>query len=235
MVNAMQVPMTNAAQPVKTVLETKDVTLTYQDGRNIVYALRKVNLAVAPGEFVGILGPSGSGKTSLLYALSGIRPPTVGHVYLYGRAIDMPGVSREALRRQNFGFVFQQYFLINYLNVLQNIIVGAKRDDAETRERGRSLVERLGLAGLERRKPYELSGGQRQRVAIARAIINEPLVLLADEPTANLDHTTGATVMDLLTETRGESALVAVSHDETVLQRADSLYRMWDGELERVR
>ena len=235
MVEATQVPVTNATQPVKTVLEAEDVTLTYEDGRNIVYALRKVSIAVALGEFVGILGPSGSGKTSLLYALSGIRLPTAGHVYLDGRAINSPGVPREALRRQNLGFVFQQYFLINFLNVLQNIVVGATTDDAETRERGRSLVERLGLAGLEHRKPYELSAGQRQRVAIARAIINAPLVLLADEPTANLDHTTGATVMDLLTESRGGSALVAVSHDETVLQRADSLYRMWDGDLERVR
>jgi putative ABC transport system ATP-binding protein len=230
-----QAPVTNDSQPPKTILEAQDVTLTYEDGRNIVYALRKVSFAVAPGEFMGILGPSGSGKTSLLYALSCIRLPTAGHVFLDGRAINTPGIAREELRRKNFGFVFQQYFLINYLNVLQNIVVGATKDDAETRERARSLVKRLGLATLERRRPYELSGGQRQRVAIARAIINEPLVLLADEPTANLDHTTGSTVMDLLTESRGGSALVAVSHDETVLQRADSLYRMWDGELERVR
>lgn len=215
-------------------LRAEDITLTYQDGRNVVYAVKQVNLDVTAGEFVGILGPSGSGKTSLLYALSGIRPLVEGHVYLDGRPIDSAGVSREQLRRHHFGFVFQQYFLINYLNVLQNIVVGASGDNRESRERGRDLVARLELDGLEHRKPYELSAGQRQRVAIARALINGPLVLLADEPTANLDHTTGEVVMDLLVDVRDRSALVVVSHDETMLQKADTLYRMWDGELERV-
>ena len=218
-----------------TTLRAENITLTYQDGRNVVYAVKQVDLSIDAGEFVGILGPSGSGKTSLLYALSGIRPPVEGHVYLDGRPIDSAGVSRETLRRRHFGFVFQQYFLINYLNVLQNIVVGASRDNPESRVLGRSLVTRLGLDGLEHRKPYELSAGQRQRVAIARALINRPLVLLADEPTANLDHNTGAVVMDLLVDARDRSALVVVSHDETILQKADSLYRMWDGELERVR
>ena len=227
--------MTDLESSSNGVLRADEVTLTYQDGRNTVYAVKDVSLTIAAGEFVGILGPSGSGKTSLLYVLSGIRPPALGRVVLNGQLINAPGVSREAIRRRYFGFIFQQFFLINYLSVLQNIVVGAAREDAETRARGRALVERIGLAGLERRKPYELSAGQRQRVAIARALIKEPLVLLADEPTANLDHTAGGTVMDMLNETRGRSALVVVSHDETILQSADSLYRMWDGELERVR
>ena len=119
--------------------------------------------------------------------------------------------------------------------MVQNIVVGALREDAESRERSRALVERLGMAGLEHRKPYELSAGQRQRVAIGRAMVNEPLVLFADEPTANLDHATGATVMELLTEIQEQTALVVVSHDETVLEGADTLYRMWEGELERIR
>ena len=227
--------MVDPAASPEIVLRADNVTLTYQDGQSIVYAVREVDLDVGRGEFVGILGPSGSGKTSLLYILSGIRPPASGHVYLNGQSISRAGVSREVIRRRNYGFVFQQYFLLNYLNVLQNVVVGAAREDTESRERARALVGRLGLSGMEHRKPYELSAGQRQRVAIARALINEPIVLLADEPTANLDHTAGAEVMKLLTGSREDSALVVVSHDETVLQMADSLYRMWDGKLERVR
>lgn len=218
-----------------TVLRADNVTLTYQDGQSVIYAVREVDLDVRRGEFVGILGPSGSGKTSLLYILSGIRPPVSGDVYVNGQSISLAGVSGEVIRRRNFGFVFQQYFLINYLNVLQNVVVGATKEDTESRDRARALVGRIGLSGMERRKPYELSAGQRQRVAIARAIINEPIVLLADEPTANLDRAAGAEVMELLTGSREDSALVVVSHDETVLQMADSLYRMWDGKLERVR
>jgi ABC-type lipoprotein export system ATPase subunit len=119
----------------------------------------------------------------LLYALSGIRPPVEGHVYLDGRPIDSASVSREKLRRRHFGFVFQQYFLSNYLNVLQNIVVGASKGDPESRTLGLSLVTKLGLEGLEHRKAYALPTWQRQRVAIARALNNSPLVLLADEPT----------------------------------------------------
>lgn len=226
--------MADPAPSAETVLRADNVTLTYQDGQNIIYAVREVDLNVGRGEFVGILGPSGSGKTSLLYVLSGIRPPVSGHVYLNGQSISRAGVSGEVIRRRNYGFVFQQYFLINYLNVLQNVVVGATKEDAESRERARALVGRLGLSGMDRRKPYELSAGQRQRVAIARAIINEPKVLLADEPTANLDHATGAEVMELLTSAREDSALVVVSHDETVLKMADSVYRMWEGKLERI-
>lgn len=226
--------MTNTIQDSKALLQAVNVTLTYRDGQNIIYAVREVNLAVAAGEFVGILGPSGSGKTSLLYVLSGIRPAGAGQVYFNGQDIDTDVVSREELRRRNFGFVFQQYFLINYLSVLQNIVVGAPTEDAQSRERARELVAELGMAGLEGRKPYELSAGQRQRVAIGRAMINSPRVVFADEPTANLDPSTGATVMEVLTSMRERSSLIVVSHDEEVLGHAEALYRMRDGRLERV-
>ena len=117
-----QMAMTNTIQDSKALLRAVNVTLTYKDGQNSINAVRDVNLAVAAGEFVGILGPSGSGKTSLLYVLSGIRPAGSGQVYFNGQDIDTDVVSREELRRRNFGFVFQQYFLINYLSVLQNIV-----------------------------------------------------------------------------------------------------------------
>ena len=226
--------MTNTIQDSKALLQAVNVTLTYRDGQNILYAVREVNLAVAAGEFVGILGPSGSGKTSLLYVLSGIRPAGAGQVYFNGQDIDTDVVSREELRRRNFGFVFQQYFLINYLSVLQNIVVGAPTEDAQSRERARELVAELGMAGLEGRKPYELSAGQRQRVAIGRAMINSPRVVFADEPTANLDPSTGANVMEVLTSMRERSSLIVVSHDEEILGHAEALYRMRDGRLERV-
>ena len=226
--------MTNTIQDSRALLQAVNVTLTYRDGQNIIYAVREVNLAVAAGEFVGILGPSGSGKTSLLYVLSGIRPAGAGQVYFNGQDIDTDVVSREELRRRNFGFVFQQYFLINYLSVLQNIVVGAPTEDAQSRERARELVAELGMAGLEGRKPYELSAGQRQRVAIGRAMINSPRVVFADEPTANLDPSTGANVMEVLTSMRERSSLIVVSHDEEILGHAEALYRMRDGRLERV-
>lgn len=226
--------MSNTIQDSKALLQAVNITLTYRDGQNMIYAVREVNLAVAAGEFVGIIGPSGSGKTSLLYVLSGIRPAGAGQVYFNGQDIDTDVVSREELRRRNFGFVFQQYFLINYLSVLQNIVVGAPTEDAQSRERARELVSELGMAGLEGRKPYELSAGQRQRVAIGRAMINSPRVVFADEPTANLDPSTGANVMEVLTSMRERSSLIVVSHDEEILGRAEALYRMRDGRLERV-
>ncbi|MCH8967254.1 MAG: ATP-binding cassette domain-containing protein [Planctomycetes bacterium] len=122
--------MAEAERSSDALLRADTVTLTYQDGRNVVHALREVSLDIGHGEFVGILGPSGSGKSSLLYALSGIRLPATGSVYLNGQAINSPGFPREAVRRRSFGFIFQQYFLINYLNVVQNIVVGAVRENA---------------------------------------------------------------------------------------------------------
>ena len=138
------------------------------------------------------------------------------------------------LRRQHFGFVFQQFFLINYLSALGNVIVGAFDNSADTQTRARQLLDLLGVGDLGRRKPYELSQGQRQRVAIARALVNDPQVVFVDEPTANIDHASGKQVMELLKKQKYRGAIVVVSHDETVLQDADEVYRMWDGQMKSL-
>ena len=169
------------------LLEGRALSLTYQDGQNVIYAVRELDLAVGPDQFVGILGPSGSGKSSLLYVLSGIKAPTSGEVLFQGRPLAVVGGNAHQVRRQHFGFVFQQFFLLNYLDILGNIVVGALVKNRAARERAMELAKALGLDGLEHLKPYELSQGQRQRVAIARALANEPQVLFVDEPTANLD------------------------------------------------
>ena len=213
------------------LLEGKALSLTYQDGQNVVYAVRDLNLTVDSRQFVGILGPSGSGKSSLLYVLSGIKAPTSGEVLFQGAPLAITGGNSHEVRRQHFGFVFQQFFLLNYLDVLGNVLVGALAKNGAARERSKELTAALGLEGLEHRKPYELSQGQRQRVAIARALANEPAVVFVDEPTANLDRSTGLQVMGLLKEQTGRGAIVVVSHDETALAEADVIYRMRDGEI----
>ena len=213
------------------LLEGKALTLAYQDGQDVIYAVRDLNLTVDPRRFVGILGPSGSGKSSLLYVLSGIKAPTSGEVLFHGSPLEAHRGSAQQVRRRHFGFVFQQFFLLNYLDVLGNVLVGALVKNGAARERARELTTALGLEGLEHRKPYELSQGQRQRVAIARALANGPAVLFVDEPTANLDRATGRQVMSLLKEQTGQGAIVVVSHDETALAEADVIYRMQDGEI----
>ena len=217
------------------LLEGRGLTLTYQDGQNVIYAVRDVNLTVSPRQFIGILGPSGSGKSSLLYLLSGIKTPSAGEVLFQGEPLNGQGGNTHQVRRHHFGFVFQQFFLINYLNVLGNVLVGALVKNASATGKARELVSALGLDELERRKPYELSQGQRQRVAIARALVNDPQVVFVDEPTANLDHATGQEVMELLKGYTARAAIVVVSHDETVLEEANEVYRMWDGELSLLR
>lgn len=213
------------------ILEGCNLNLIYDVGKEeMVQALKDVNLTVKKGGTVGIMGPSGSGKSSLLYVLSGMKEPTSGTVYYNG--IDMGSLSsddRTKLRKKEFGFIFQRLFLIEYLTVLDNVLVGASDNCQATRNQALELLDRLGLKHLALKKPSKLSGGQRQRVSIARALINNPSVIFADEPTASIDHRNGMEVMKILGDFKDRSALLVVTHDRSILQNADKVIEIWDG------
>jgi len=217
------------------MLQTNNVSLIYRNGEGETYAVKKASVTVHQGEFLGLVGPSGSGKSSLLYVLSGLKHASEGEVAFEGDSYHtMPNGKLIELRRKRFGFIFQQHFLINYLTVFENVMVGALEQSALARERARGLIADLGLEKQSKRLPWQLSIGQRQRVAIARALINEPAVIFADEPTAALDHTTGHQVVDLLAHYRGHGSIVFVTHDPEMLTQADRVIRMRDGEVVQV-
>jgi putative ABC transport system ATP-binding protein len=214
------------------MLQGESLTLTYQDGESTLDAVHDVSVAIEDYQFIGILGPSGSGKSSLLYLLSGLRKATAGEIYLDGRAYGkMPDRERVALRRSEFGFVFQQHFLINYLTALENVMVAAPVQDRAHAEQAKALLADLGMGDKLHRFPYELSGGERQRVAIARAMIHRPRVIFADEPTGLLDRRTGLQVMALLRSYRDQGSLIAVTHNPEILTEADLVIRMRDGQV----
>jgi putative ABC transport system ATP-binding protein len=214
------------------MLEAHDISLIYRNGEGSTYAVKKANVTIPRGEFLGLVGPSGSGKSSLLYVLSGLKPASEGTVAFEGRAYqDMSQGTRIQLRRKRYGFVFQQHLLINYLSVFENVMVGALEQTRAAQERARELIRDLGLEKQSNRLPWQLSVGQRQRVAIARALVNEPAVVFADEPTAALDHATGHQVVDLLAQYRGHGSIVFVTHDPEMLTQADRVIRMRDGEI----
>ena len=200
----------------------------YTDHGREVFACRDVDLAVQPGEFLGILGPSGSGKSSLLYLLSGLKVPSRGRVAYEGRDLAAMGdEGRSRLRLREFGFVFQQPYLLGYLSALENVLAaGGDETGAD------DLLDRLGVLSKAHRLPHELSGGERQRVCVARALLGRPKVIFADEPTAALDHANGSAVVSLLNEHRGEGSLVMVTHDPTMLQEADRIVRIVDGRIQ---
>ncbi|MBN2015675.1 ABC transporter ATP-binding protein [Candidatus Dojkabacteria bacterium] len=214
------------------LIQTKNLTLIYENGKNDVTAVNEVNMTLPEKGFFGILGPSGSGKTSLLYLLSGIKRPTLGTIIYRGETFPQSSGARNKIRKEEMGFVFQHHFLINYLSTEQNILIGASRQDHEAQERVRELIAKLGLEELEKRPPYKLSGGQRQRVAIGRAFANEPKVVFVDEPTASLDHKTGQKVVKLLKDYSKNACVLSVTHDPTILKGADGVFKMWDGRLE---
>ena len=217
------------------MLQGEHLTLTYKDGESTLDAVNDVSLSVEDHQFVGILGPSGSGKSSLLYLLSGLRKVTKGEIYLDGRAYGkMPDRERVALRRSEYGFVFQQHFLINYLTALENVMVSAPVQDKAHAEQAKALLADLGLGEKLHRFPYELSGGERQRVAIARAMIHRPRIIFADEPTGLLDRHTGLQVMGLLRSYRDQGSLIAVTHNPEILTEADLVIRMRDGQVIKV-
>jgi putative ABC transport system ATP-binding protein len=216
------------------MLRAQDLVLDYGSGASVAHAVNTVSLAVSEGSFVGLIGPSGSGKSSLMYLLSGLKRPTRGSVMFEGQeygAMSIPGLMR--LRRHRFGFVFQQHFLVNYLNALENVMVGAVSRNHDTVSYGEELLRRVGLQDKMRKRPYELSIGERQRVAVARAMVHRPAVVFADEPTASLDQATGHDVINLLAEYRlqGKGSVVVVTHDPAMLTGADRVLQMRDGQL----
>ena len=197
-------------------------------------ALGAVDLELAPGETLAVMGPSGCGKSTLLHLLGGLERPSTGEVWLQGRRID--GLSEKALarlRRQAIGFVFQAFHLVDELTAAENVELPALlagRSPRAARRRAAELLGRVGLTDRAEHLPSELSGGQRQRVAIARALSNEPLVVLADEPTGNLDSTTTLDVLRLLDSLRSAGqTLLIVTHDARIAATADRLISMRDG------
>lgn len=216
------------------MISAEAATLHYSDHGKDVYACRAINLEIHPGEFVGILGPSGSGKSSLLYLLSGLKLPTSGTVKFENQVLSqMSDSDRSNLRLREFGFVFQQPYLLGYLTALENILIAGGRDRSPEKEvQASTLLDRLGLASKAQRRPHELSGGERQRVCVARALLGKPRAIFADEPTASLDHVNGVQVVEMLRENRGEGALIMVTHDPTMLDKADRIIKIVEGELE---
>jgi putative ABC transport system ATP-binding protein len=218
-------------------VELKDVKKTYRTGSIEVPALRGINLRVAPGEFLAIAGPSGSGKTTLLNIIGGLDRADAGEVLVEGKNLQLLSSGELArLRLQRLGFVFQAYNLLPVLTALENaeftlLLQGVPVE--RRKERVQKLFAEIGLAGLEHRRPGELSGGQQQRVAVARAMVTEPALILADEPTANLDSVTATAlleVMEQLNRAHG-TTFVYATHDPQVMERARRLIRLHDGQI----
>ena len=219
-----------------TVIELADVVKRYRTGAEEITALDGVDFRADRGELVTIIGPSGSGKSTLLNMIGLLDTPTAGGVRLDGR--EVTEFSEDELteeRRSGIGFVFQEFHLLPMLTATENVELPSMWDTGvDRRERAVDLLERVGLGDRLDHRPSELSGGQSQRVAIARSLINEPEILLADEPTGNLDQDTGATILDELTRLKDaeEIAIVAVTHDEQLVEYADRVVRLVDGVLQ---
>ena len=230
-------PQSANGAPMQPILEARDVTKVYALGRTSVEALKGVTMSVAPGEFVALMGPSGSGKSTLLQLLGGLDRPTTGAVVFEGR--DISGLSDSQatqLRRERTGYVFQSFNLIPLLNVRENIalpftIAKAPRD---WKERVRQVIDLVELTGKERHRPDQLSAGEQQRVAVARALVTRPSVLLADEPTGNLDYTNSGELLDALWRSceHGGQTIVLVTHDARAAAYADRVLVIGDGHIQ---
>lgn len=210
----------------------------YQRDQIPVPALQGVSLAIQPGEFLALVGPSGSGKTTLLNLIGGLDTPNGGRIWIGDQEITRLGKAELAkVRLDKIGFVFQEYNLIPVLSALENVeyvMLLQGRSPEFRRERSLTLLRELGLAGMEERRPNELSGGQQQRVAVARAIAAEPMIVLLDEPTANLDSKTGGTLMDMMLRLNEDKGITFVfsTHDAMVVERARRVVRLRDGQIE---
>jgi len=214
------------------VIEARDVVKRYETEAETIEALAGVSVAVEPGEFVAIMGPSGSGKSTLLNVLGLLDEPTEGAVYLDGQDTStLTERERTTARKRTIGFIFQNFYLIPTLTALENVEIPRLLDhDPGVSARAAELLSRVGLGDRLDHTPGELSGGQKQRVAIARALVNDPRLLLADEPTGNLDRATGRSVLEQFREIcDGGVAVVAVTHDAQVAQFSDRTVTLVDG------
>lgn len=219
------------------IIETKNLNKTFKMGDLDIEVLKDINLSIESGEFVSIMGPSGSGKSTLLYLIGGLDKPTSGSVKIKGSELsDMKDKEQSIMRRRDIGFVFQFYNLIPNLSVEENVILPVLLDGKKLKDYRKKLDEILEVTGLSDRRahtPRELSGGQQQRVAIARALVNEPDIILADEPIGNLDSRTGTEVMQLLQKINKEKGktIVQVTHSKEAADYGDRVINVRDGKV----
>lgn len=221
------------------MLRAIDIYKTYIETEAPLTVLKGVDFVIEPGEFVSLVGPSGAGKSTLLHILGGLDKPTQGQVFLEGEDLyEMSDTRRSHVRNSKFGFVFQFYHLLPEFNALENVImpalikqgVSAKKD---LEKKGLELLEKVGMRARANHKPKQLSGGEQQRLAIARALINEPQIIFCDEPTGNLDSTSGENIMELLLHLNKTycQAVVMVTHDNALAKKAKRSAHMHDGKL----
>ena len=221
------------------VLKTVNLTKIYGYGENEVLALNKANIEVKQGEFVAILGTSGSGKSTFLNLVGGLDTPTKGEIFIKGKDISKLKKEEQTIfRRRYIGFVFQNYSLMPVLNVYDNVVLPISFDKGQgiNHEYIKSLLTEVGLWDKRKKYPYELSGGQQQRVAIARALANKPAIILADEPTGNLDSKTTSEVIGVLKSSshKYNQTIIMVTHNEVLAQACDRILRIEDGILRKV-
>jgi len=218
------------------MLSLKKVEKTYGAGTIKVHALRGIDLNIEEGEFVSIMGPSGSGKSTLLNMIGCLDRPTAGMIVLDGKDLSKLGDNELAkIRRESIGFIFQQFNLIHTMNALENVALPLYFMGVNTErrmEKAKMLLERVGLEDRVYHRPSELSGGEQQRVAIARSLANDPMIILGDEPTGNVDSTAGAAIMDMLEELNGGGkTIIVVTHDAEIAKSAGRIVKMKDGRI----
>jgi len=226
----MEIP-SQAARPV---IDVRNLTKDYYLGEIVVPALRGIDLQIFPGEMVAIMGPSGSGKSTLMNMIGCLDSPTSGEYYLDSLLVsDLHDDDLAIVRNQKIGFVFQKYNLLPRIDAIENVALPLRYSEntSSMRQRAEAALQAVGLGDRMRHKPNELSGGQQQRVAIARALVNEPAILLADEPTGNLDSQSGKEIMELLMKLNQQqnTTIVLVTHDPTVATHAQRIVQLFDG------
>ncbi|NQV32288.1 MAG: ABC transporter ATP-binding protein [Phycisphaeraceae bacterium] len=229
---------TPTAKKGEPILVMKDLGKSYQLGSHELKVLRDINLTIRAGEYVAIMGPSGSGKSTLLNMIGCLDRPTYGDYYLGDRNVaTLEDDDLSNIRGERIGFVFQSFNLIQQLNVVENIEIPMYyqgRAEQESKTRATELATMVGLEDRLDHRPFELSGGQQQRVAIARALSNDPLIILADEPTGNLDSSSGSDILDILDRLHSEGkTLIVVTHDEHIATKAQRVIRLFDGYIDK--